>query len=273
MILSLAMTLVALAAGAAEAAQSAPPAPVVEAAPSPAPPSESVECTQAKAQIVRLEERLLDWPLLARYRDENAKLPAPAGKEKRVVFMGDSITDFWDDPARSPGFFPGEPYVNRGISGQTTAQMLIRFRPDVLRLRPAVVVILAGTNDISNHGGPETVQAVEDNLTSMAELARAHDVRVVLASLLPVSDYGKRADGTPRPQTARRPPPVIRAINAWMKEYAAANSLVYLDYHSAMADGSGQLKAELSNDGLHPNEKGYEVMAPLARRAIVAALR
>lgn len=270
MILSIAVTMVALSGGAAEAA---PSSPIVEAVASPAPPPESPECTQAKARIVRMEERLEDWPALARYRDDNARTAAPARAERRVVFMGDSITDFWDDAARSPGFFPGEAYVNRGISGQTTAQMLIRFRPDVIRLMPAVVVILAGTNDIASHSEPETVQAVEDNLTSMAELARVHGMRIVLSSLLPVSDYGKRADGTPRPQIARRPPPVIRAINAWMKRYADENSLVYLDYHSAMTDGSGLLKAELSNDGLHPNEKGYEIMAPLARQAIVAALK
>jgi lysophospholipase L1-like esterase len=219
-----------------------------------------------------MDGRLKDWANLARYRAADALLAAPSRGERRVVFMGDSITDFWDDPARSPGFFPGRPYVNRGISGQTTGQMLIRFRPDVLRLKPEVVVILAGTNDIASSFEEPTVQAVRDNLTSMVALARDEGVRVVLASLLPVSDYGKRADGTPRPQVARRPPATILALNDWMRRYAAESGAVYLDYHSAMVDERGWLKAELSGDGLHPNEKGYEVMAPLAAAAIARAL-
>jgi lysophospholipase L1-like esterase len=185
--------------------------------------------------------------------------------------MGDSITDSWDDP-RYGGFFPGKPYVNRGISGQTTPQMLIRFRPDVLALKPEVVVILAGTNDLAGNTGPTTLEAVEDNLASMAELARAEGVRVVLASLLPVSDYEKR-DGTPIVQTARRPPAHIRALNEWLRSYAAGHGLTYLDYYAATADEHGFLKDELSDDGLHPNAKGYEVMAPLAERAIAEALR
>ena len=228
-------------------------------------------CAEVKAQAARGEARLKDWPALARYRDANAKIAPPAKGESRVVFMGDSITDGWDDP-KYGGFFPGKPYLDRGISGQTTPQMLIRYRPDVIALRPKVVVILAGTNDIAGNTGPTTLAAIEDNLASMAELARANGIRVVLASLLPVSDYEKR-DGKPIVQTTRRPPEQIRALNEWMKTYAAANGATYLDYYSAMIDERGFLRDELSEDGLHPNAKGYAVMAPLAEQAIASALK
>ncbi|MCM3901206.1 MAG: SGNH/GDSL hydrolase family protein [Pyrinomonadaceae bacterium] len=243
-----------------------------QSSPSPAPSSaESAECTQAKDTVTRLETRLRDWPALGRYREQNRTLPAPAS-ESRVVFMGDSITDGWDDPQYG-GFFPGKPYVNRGIGGQTTPQMLIRFRSDVIALKPEVVVILAGTNDIAGNTGPMTLEQIEDNLTSMAELARVHRIRVVLASVMPVSDYEKTADGQPRNQTTRRPPEKIKALNEWIKRYAAANKLTYLDYFSAMVDDKGFFKDELSNDGLHPNDKGYQVMAPLAEAAIERALK
>jgi lysophospholipase L1-like esterase len=228
-------------------------------------------CAEAKTQLARDEARLKDWPALARYRDANAKVAPPAKGESRVVFMGDSITDGWQNP-KYGGFFPGKPYLDRGISGQTTPQMLIRFRPDVVALRPKAVVILAGTNDIAGNTGPTTLAAVEDNLTAMAELARANQIRVVLASLLPVSDYEKR-DGKPIIQTVRRPPEQIRALNEWMKTYAAASGATYLDYYSAMVDERGFLKDELSEDGLHPNAKGYAVMAPLAEQAIASALK
>ncbi len=236
------------------------------------PVQESPECTQAKTTVTRLETRLKDWPALARYRDDNAKVVAPGKAEQRVVFMGDSITDSWDDP-KYGGFFPGKPYVNRGIGGQTTPQMLIRFRPDVLALKPAVVVILAGTNDIAGNTGPTTLPAIQDNLASMVELARSHRIRVVLASLLPVSDYEKTAEGQPRNQTTRRPPEQIKALNQWLKNYAVENKLIYLNYHSAMIDDKGFLKDELSDDGLHPNEQGYKVMGPLAEQAIASALK
>ncbi len=204
-----------------------------------------------------------DWPDLTRYHDDNARLSAPAPGENRVVFMGDSITDCWGRQYST--FFPGKPYVNRGISGQTTPQMLIRFRPDVIALKPKAVVILAGTNDIAGNTGPMTLEAVEDNLTSMAELARANNIRVVLASLLPVCDYIK-------PQTERRAPAKIIALNAWMKDYASKNGLVYLDYYAAMIDDAQMFRKELTYDGLHPNAAGYDVMAPLAEKAIAAAL-
>ena len=226
---------------------------------------------EAQTRAARAEARLQDWPALARYRADNAKLSPPAKGERRVVFMGDSITDSWDDP-RYGGFFPGKPYVDRGISGQTTPQMLLRFRPDVLALKPEVVVILAGTNDISGNTGPTTLEAIEDNIASMYDLAHANGVRVVLASLLPVSDYEQR-DGKPINQTTRRPPEKIKALNEWLKSYAAAHGAVFLDYYAATVDARGFLKDELSDDGLHPNAKGYEVMAPLAERAIAAALK
>ena len=237
------------------------------AAPSPTDP-----CADTKAQLTRLDGRLKDWPALARYRDANSKLPAPAKGEQRVVFMGDSITDAWDDP-KYGGFFPGKPYVDRGISGQTTPQMLIRFRADVIALQPKVVLILAGTNDIAGNTGPMTLDAIEDNLTAMAELARAHNIRVVLSSLLPISDYEKTKEGKPIIRSTQRPPEQIKALNDWMRKYAADTGSTYLDYFSAMIDDKGFLREELSEDGLHPNQKGYDIMAPLADRAITAALK
>src|SRR5215216_6776247 len=197
------------------------------------------------ARLERAENRLKDWSNLVRYHDANAKLSTPAKGEDRVVFMGDSITDGW----KLDQYFPGKPFVNRGISGQTTPQMLIRFRPDVIDLKPKVVVIFAGTNDLAGNTGPMTLEAIEDNLTSMAELATANGIRVVFASLLPVSDYEIR-DGKPIIQTVRRLPSQILALNQWMKDFTTAHHMVYLDYFSAMVDAKGYLKDELSNDGL-----------------------
>jgi lysophospholipase L1-like esterase len=235
------------------------------------PATSSDPCADFKTRAERAETRLKDWPQLARYHDENTKVGMPAKDDRRVVFMGDSITDSWDSPNMG-GFFPGKPYVNRGISGQTTPQMLIRFRPDVIDLKPKVVVILAGTNDLAGNTGPATLEAIEANLISMAELARANGIRVVFASLLPVSDYELR-DGKPIIQTVRRSPEKILMLNNWMKEYAAKNRLIYLDYFAAMVDARGFLKDELSNDGLHPNIEGYKVMNPLAEAAIQASLK
>lgn len=212
-----------------------------------------------------------DWPNLARYNEDNKKTTPPAKNEQRVVFMGDSITDSWDNPVYG-GLFRGKPYINRGISGQTTPQMLIRFRPDVLALKPKVVVILAGTNDLAGNTGPTTLEAITDNFRSMAELATANGIRVVFASVLPVSDYEIR-DGKPLTQTVRRPPAQILALNRWLQEFAKAHGHVYLDYFSAMVDDNGFLKNELSDDGLHPNAQGYAVMAPLAEAAIAASLK
>lgn len=231
----------------------------------------ATDCAEIKTQLTRAQTKLNDWPALARYRDANSKLSQPSKVQARVVFMGDSITDSWDDP-KYGGFFPGRDYVNRGISGQTTPQMLVRFRADVIALRPNVVVILAGTNDLAGDTGPTTLAAIEDNLASMAELAAANHIRVVFASILPVSDYDTR-DGKPIVRTSQRPPDKIKALNDWMKSYAGKNKLIYLDYYSAMIDDKGFLRDELSNDGLHPNDKGYAIMAPLAEKAVIAALK
>jgi lysophospholipase L1-like esterase len=215
-------------------------------------------------QKADIERKLNDWPQLERYAGENASLPALKPGEKRVVFMGDSITDGW---GRVVGdFFPGKGYINRGISGQTTPQMLVRFRPDVIALKPAVVVILAGTNDIAGNTGPESVQAIKDNLMSMAELAKANHVHVVIASLLPISNY---KDPT---SSERRPPATIKALNAWIREYTTREHFGFLDYYPAMLDKTGQLRADLSEDGLHPNAAGYKVMGPLAQKAVDEAL-
>lgn len=214
--------------------------------------------------IASLQQRLADWPQLSRYRDDNAKLGAPKSGERRVVFFGDSITDNWGRQ-QGTSFFPGKSsYVNRGISGQTTGQMLLRFRQDVLDLKPAAVLILAGTNDIAGNSGVATPQMIEDNLRSMTELAHAQHIKVILASVLPVSDYPWRR--------GLQPADKVRALNAWMKQYAAANHAVYLDYYGAMANHDGGLDAELAGDGVHPTPAGYARMAPLAQQAIERAL-
>ena len=204
-----------------------------------------------------------DWPNLAKYAADNARLIAVAPAGDRVVFMGDSITEGWN--AANGGFFPDKPYINRGISGQTTPQMLIRFRPDVVALKPKVVVILAGTNDIAGNTGVTTLEAIEDNFMSMCDIAKANGIHVVLSSVTPVFDYPWKP--------GLQPVPKIAALNAWLKDYAARNSYVYLDYFSAMADPETQgMKEGLAKDGVHPNKAGYAIMAPLAEKAIAAAL-
>jgi lysophospholipase L1-like esterase len=218
-----------------------------------------------------LEFVAADYGRLARFAEANKALAPKRAGETRVVFFGDSITDNWSK-AGYGGFFPGKPYINRGIGGQTTSQMLLRFRSDVIGLQPDVVVILAGTNDVSGNSGPASDEVVESNLASIAELAKLHGIRVVLASLLPVADDKRDAAGNPVIRTTQRPPPRLRAINAWMADYARRNGHVYLDYFAAVADASGMLKGDLNADGLHPNAAGYAVMAPLAERAIAQAL-
>ena len=204
-----------------------------------------------------------DWANLQRYRTANAELAPPAPGENRVVFYGNSITDGW---ARwFPSMFPGKPYVGRGIGGQTTPQMLVRFRQDVVALRPKVVVILAGTNDIAGNTGPSTLEMIEDNLAGMTEIAKANGIRVVLSSVLPVYDYPWKP--------GLQPAPKIMALNDWMKRYAASAGAVYLDYHSAMKDARDGLPPELARDGVHPTDAGYAIMARLVEPAIAEALR
>lgn len=203
-----------------------------------------------------------DWPGLAKYRQADAELSPPAPGEQRVVFMGNSITEGW--APLFPQLFPGKPYIGRGISGQTTPQMLIRFRQDVVALKPAVVVILAGTNDIAGNTGPSTLEMIEDNLASMTEIAKANNIRVVLASVLPVYDYPWKR--------GLNPAPTIVTLNAWIKSYAARVGATYVDFHGAMADERQGMRADLARDGVHPTEAGYRVMAPLVERAIAEAL-
>ncbi|MGE5199579.1 MAG: SGNH/GDSL hydrolase family protein [Rhodospirillaceae bacterium] len=271
-ILAAALVLAAGTAGAQTPPASSPAAPARQAQPAPPALPSCPELAAALQAVARNDARLSDWPNLARYREANLALAAPSTGEARVVFMGDSITDSWQQP-RFGGFFPGKPYVDRGISGQTTPQMLIRFRPDVIALGPKVVVILAGTNDIAGNTGPMTDEQIEANLASMADLARANGIRVVFSSILPVSEYHVRPGDTNPPQTTRRPMARILALNSWMKNHAAANGHAYLDYFAAMIDARGLLRAELSEDDLHPNAAGYAIMAPLAEAAIQAALR
>lgn len=211
-----------------------------------------------------MQGKLNDWALLSRYSADNATLPPPAGNEQRVVFMGDSITDGW---GRRPGtgeFFPGKPYVNRGISGQTTPQMLVRFQQDVIRLRPAAVLLLGGTNDIAGNTGPSTPQMTEDNIASMAAIAQQNGVQVVLASITPVGSYPWK------PAVPSVAP--IRVINSWIRSFCTAHGYIYLDYYDALATPDGAMKPGLSFDGVHPNAAGYAIMAPLAEQAIVQAL-
>jgi len=221
------------------------------------------QTTAAQRDSAALERLRNDWAGLRRYRDANAALPAPAAGENRVVFYGNSITDAWAQ--HFPAMFPGKPYVGRGISGQTTPQMLVRFRQDVVALKPKVVVILAGTNDIAGNTGPSTLEMIEDNFMSMVQIAKANDIRVVLSSVLPAYDYPWKPGLEPAPK--------IIALNAWLKRYANESGATYLDYHTAMADSRGGLPTSLSGDGVHPNVAGYQMMAPLAEAAIAAAMK
>jgi len=204
-----------------------------------------------------------DWPNFARYHAANEKLGPPKAGENRIVFMGNSITDGWI--RLSPEFFQGRPYIDRGISGQTTPQMLVRFRADVIALKPKVVLILAGINDIAGNTGPSTLEMIEDNLASMAELAKASGIKVVMSSILPAFDFPWK----PGMQPAEK----VVAVNTWMKAYATKNGMIYLDYWSAFADERKGMPAKYSKDGVHPTAEGYKIMEPLAEKAIAEALR
>jgi lysophospholipase L1-like esterase len=203
-----------------------------------------------------------DWPNLGYYREANAKLQAPAATENRVVFMGNSITEGWI--MTSPEFFEGKPYIDRGISGQTTPQMLIRFRPDVIDLKPKIVVLLCGVNDIAENTGPSTLEMIEGNIASMSELAKANGIKVILCSVLPAYDFPWKPGLEPAEK--------IVALNKWIKAYAGQNSFIYLDYFSSMKDERNGLKSNYSEDGVHPNKEGYRVMEGLVEEAIARAL-
>jgi lysophospholipase L1-like esterase len=215
-------------------------------------------------QLVSLVD---DYGNTKRYAAENATVQPGAPGEQRVVFMGDSITDNMHNTQRFGPFFPGKPYLNRGIGGQTTAQMLLRFYPDVIALQPKAVVIFGGTNDIAGNLGPVSLESVEQNLASMADIARANNIKVVMASVMPVCNLPGRP-----PMTLGRPPETILQLNKWIKDYAASHNAVYLDYYSVTVDDKGFLQAGITEDGLHPTAKGYEVMNPLAEKAIAQAL-
>lgn len=204
-----------------------------------------------------------DWPNLKKYREANAKLSAPAANEQRVVFMGNSITEGWIN--QRPEFFNGRPYINRGIGGQTTPQMLIRFRADVVALKPKVVVLLCGINDIAGNTGPSTLEMIEDNIASMTEIALANNIKVVLSSVLPAYDFPWRPNMGPAPK--------VMALNKWIKSYAAQKKVVYLDYFSAMVDERNGMKSIYHTDEVHPNKAGYAVMEPLVEQAIKKALK
>lgn len=215
------------------------------------------------AQISGMQKKLADWPQLARYREDDTKLGEPAEGEQRVVFLGDSITDGW---GRGHGsFFPGKPYVNRGISGQTTPQMVLRMQQDVIALHPAAVVILAGINDIAGNTGPETIAEIEDNFRSMVALAGEAHIRVVLSSVLPASYFPWRKGVDPRAEVVE--------LNRWLESYAAKEHLVFLNYYPALVNSEGGMREELAVDkAVHPNDAGYAIMQPLAEAAIRKAL-
>lgn len=233
--------------------------------PTPTPDPLTVE----KQRADRLQSRLNDFAQLSRYRDANSQVKPPEKNEKRVVFLGDSITDSW----KLAEYFPNQPYINRGISGQTTTQMLIRMRPDVIAHRPKVLVLLAGTNDISGNTGAVSNEFIQGNIESIVELAHKNGINVVLSSILPVSDYNKNNAGNQIIRTLQRPPDRILALNSWIKAYCKQTGLIYLDYFSATVDNKGFLKAQLANDGLHPNAEGYKIMQKLATEAISKALK
>jgi acyl-CoA thioesterase I len=218
---------------------------------------QSAPCTPQTAHDKQL---LTDFGWLARYKDANTKLGPPAPGENRVVFMGDSITEIW----HLDQSFPGKPYINRGISGQTTPQMLVRFRQDVIDLQPKVAVLLGGTNDLAGNTGPMTPEQTQGNIESMAELATASGIHIVLCSIPPAAKFPWRP--------AVQPAQTILDINAWIRAYAARKDHPYVDYHSALKDSENGFPLTISLDGVHPKPSGFAIMAPLAEKAIEQAL-
>lgn len=217
-----------------------------------------------QSPILHMQQQLQDWAQLQRYRADNNALPPVKEGSARVVFYGDSITDAWGRLPDAGSFFPGKDYVNRGISGQTTPQMVIRFQQDVVALKPAAVVILAGTNDLAGNTGISTVEMTEDNFRSMAAIAQANNIKVIMSSVLPVDDYAWRR--------GLQPADKVRALNAWMKDFCASKGCTYLDYYTPLATPAGAMKPGTSKDGVHPTAEGYAIMAPLAQAAIDSAI-
>jgi lysophospholipase L1-like esterase len=211
-------------------------------------------------QMATMQKLLDDWPQLGRYRAENAALAAPAAGEQRVVFFGDSITDGWGRRPSTGTFFPGKPYVNRGISGQTSAQLVVRMRPDVIDLKPVAVVILIGTNDIAGKTGPMTSKMSIDNIASMVDMARANGIKPIVGSIPPSIDFPWKHGVEPAEK--------IKALNAMLKAYCEAHGVTWVDYYSALVDEKGGMKDGTSFDGVHPNAAGYAIMGPLAQAGI-----
>lgn len=261
-VLVMAGTLPAASAVGQQAAQQAPQSAVSKAVPTPGIASTGFAGLD-QYRSSRVAILLDDYGQLARYRAADEELLKAGPVKDRVVFFGDSITDMW----KLEQYFPGKPYVNRGIGGQTTPQMLVRFRQDVIDLQPKAVVILAGTNDIAGNTGAIRNQDIEADLATMADLAKVHGIAVVFASILPVHNYTAKAQDF----FAQRPGTRILEVNRWLNEYCAKNGILYVDYFSAVVDDQGSLKKELAEDGLHPNDAGYKIMAPLAEEAIVKA--
>ena len=235
-------------------------------------------CLAGNAQS--LADQLQDWNQLGRYHAANEELKQQPADPQRVVFMGDSITDGW----RLAEAFPGKPYVNRGISGQTTAQMLVRMYPDVINLKPQAMVVLAGTNDIARNNGPQTLEMIQQNIMAMTELAQGHGITVLLCALTPISDNavppatgaggrGRAGGAPPRQQSIARPPADILRLNAWLKAYASAHNAIYVDYYTATVDAAGAFRSGFTNDGLHPNAEGYTLMAPVIAEALARVVK
>lgn len=222
--------------------------------------------------LENIKVRMDDWPQLAFYQKATDQIAPPLPHEDRVVFMGDSITEFWSNPQYG-AFFPGKPYINRGIKAQTTPQMLLRLRADVINLAPKVMVLLAGANDIGSNTGPMTLSQTQDNIMSMVELAAAHSIKVILCSVLPTSNYHFDGKDPRGPQTVKRPLEKIRALNGWLKSYCEQKGYLYVDYFSSMVDSKGMLRFDLSEDDVHPNARGYAIMVPLVEAAISQALK
>ncbi len=221
-----------------------------------------------KQRADRLQAYLHNFANLTRYSKANKEIKTPANGENRIVFLGDSITDSW----KLAEYFPNQPYINRGISGQTTSQILLRMRSDVIDLNPKVVVLLAGTNDIAGNAEIETNEFIQENIASIVDIAHQNGIKVILSSILPVSDYNRKSNGMIIYRTQHRPPKRILELNKWIKSFCEQRGLVYLDYFSATVDEKGFLKAELANDGIHPNAEGYKIMQKLASEAITKAL-